>query len=98
VNLTNYDVIVKPIVTEKSMAAAADKKYTFRVSPFANKTQVKCAVEQVFGVKVEKVCTISVKGKFRRVGSHKGKRPNTKKAVVKLTSDSKTIELFEGIA
>ncbi|OPJ60630.1 50S ribosomal protein L23 [Clostridium oryzae] len=96
-NLTNYDIIRKPVVTEKSMASMAEKKYTFVVHIDANKTQVKKAVEEIFGVKVESVHTMKVLGKTKRVGVHVGKRPDYKKAIVKLTADSKTIEFFEGM-
>lgn len=95
--LTNFDVIRKPVITEKSMASMAEKKYTFIVDIHVNKTQVKNAVEEVFGVKVEDVKTMRVMGKTKRVGVHVGKRPDYKKAVVKLTEDSKTIEFFEGM-
>lgn len=95
--LTSYDIIRKPVITEKSMASMADKKYTFIVDVNANKCMVKKAVEEVFGVKVEDVKTINVLGKVKRVGVHIGKRADFKKAVVTLTQDSKTIEFFEGM-
>lgn len=94
---TAYDIIRKPIITEKSMSASADKKYTFEVAGSANKIEIKQAVEEIFGVKVEKVNTMNVLGKFKRMGVHVGKRPDWKKAIVKLTADSKTIEFFEGM-
>ena len=94
---TAYDIIRKPIITEKSMNASADKKYTFEVAGSANKIEIKQAVEEIFGVKVEKVNTMNVLGKFKRMGVHVGKRPDWKKAIVKLTADSKTIEFFEGM-
>lgn len=96
-NITNHDIIRKPVVTEKSMAAMAEKKYTFIVHIKANKSQIKRAVEEVFGVKVEDVKTLRTEGKTKRVGVHVGKRADYKKAIVKLTADSKNIEFFEGM-
>lgn len=96
--LQYYDVILKPIITEKSMNAMGEKKYTFLVHPEANKTQIKEAVEKLFdGAKVAKVNTINVSGKTRRRGMVYGKTAKTKKAIVQLTEDSKDIELFEGL-
>lgn len=95
--LTSYDIIRKPVVTEKSMKEMTDKKYTFIVDKHANKVQIKKAVEEVFGVEVEDVKTANYLGKNKRVGVHLGKKADFKKAVVKLTADSKTIEFFEGI-
>ena len=93
-----YDIIRKPIITEQSMADVADKKYVFEVAMAANKTEIKAAVETVFGVKVAKVNTAIVNGKVKRTGSFPaGKRADIKKAVVTLTADSKTIEFFEGM-
>ena len=93
-----YDIIRKPIITEQSMADVADKKYVFEVAMSANKTEIKAAVETIFGVKVAKVNTAIVGGKVKRTGSFPaGKRADYKKAVVTLTADSKTIELFEGM-
>ena len=94
-NLTAHDILIRPIITEKSMDQTADKKYTFEVHKSANKIQIKKAVEEVFKVKVEKVTTINYIGKPKRMGVHQGKRADWKKAIVKLTADSKTIELFE---
>jgi large subunit ribosomal protein L23 len=91
------DIIVRPIITENSMEGIADRKYTFRVANFANKIEIKKAVEQLFGVKVEKVNTISVKGKKKRMGRHEGYTSDWKKAIVTLTADSKTIEFFDGM-
>ncbi len=96
-NLTSHDIIRKPVITEKSMAAMAEKKYTFIVHISANKVQIKKAVEEVFGVKVADVKTIRTLGKTKRVGVHVGKRADQKKAVVTLTEDSKGIEFFEGM-
>lgn len=90
-----YDIIKRPIITEQSMDQVADKKYTFEVATDANKIEIKKAVEEIFKVKVEKVTTINYNGKPKRMGVHIGKRADWKKAVVKLTPDSKTIELFE---
>lgn len=95
--LSSYDIIKKPVITEKSMSVMADKKYTFIVDIHANKVQIKRAVEEVFGVKVEEVNTARIMGKMKRVGVHTGKRSDYKKAVVTLTADSKTIEFFEGM-
>lgn len=91
------DIIVRPIITENSMEGIADRKYTFKVANFANKIEIKKAVEQLFGVKVEKVNTISVKGKKKRMGRHEGYTSDWKKAIVTLTADSKTIEFFDGM-
>lgn len=96
--MTMHDIIIKPIVSEKSMDQLADRKYTFKVALNANKIEIAKAVEQIFGVKVEKVTTSRVRGKMKRMGIHTGKRPDWKKATVKLTADSKTIEFFEGMA
>lgn len=93
----SYDIIRRPVVTEKSMASMSEKKYTFIVDIHANKVQIKKAVEEVFGVKVQNVNTMVTRGKNKRVGVHTGKRPDYKKAVVQLTEDSKTIEFFEGM-
>ena len=93
-----YDVILKPVITEKSMADSTDKKYTFLVHVDATKTQVKEAVEKLFdGVKVEKVNTMNCDGKNKRRGMVTGKTAKTKKAIVKLTADSKDIELYAGL-
>ena len=97
-NIQYYDVILKPVVTEKSMNAMADKKYTFLVHPEANKSQVKEAVEKMFpGTKVDKVNTMNIQGKTKRRGMTFGKTAKTKKAIVKLTEDSKEIEVFSGL-
>ncbi len=94
---TSYDVIVRPIVTENSMLQTSDRKYTFEVLKDANKTEIKKAVEAVFGVKVENVNTMHVRGKLKRQGRTQGYTRSWKKAIVKLTADSKTIEFFEGM-
>lgn len=96
--MNKYDIIIRPIISEKSMDQSADKKYTFQVALGANKIEIKKAVEEIFGVKVEKVTTCRVLGKVKRMGATSGKRSDWKKAVVKLTADSKTIEFFDGMA
>ena len=85
----------RPVITERSSEQMEDKKYTFEVDTRANKTQVKQAVEEIFGVKVEKVNIMNYKGKFKRVGKHAGYTNKRRKAIVTLTADSKEIELFE---
>ena len=93
-----YDIIRKPVITEQSMADVADKKYVFEVAIDANKTEIKAAVEEIFGVKVEKVNTVRMQGKVKRTGAYPmGRRAAYKKAIVTLTADSKTIEFFEGM-
>ena len=94
------DIIIAPVITEKSVAAMGDKKYTFRVADGSNKIEIAKAVEEIFGVKVVKVAkvnTISMKGKKRRMGRFEGYTSDWKKAVVTLTADSKTIEFFDGL-
>ncbi|MBP3674278.1 MAG: 50S ribosomal protein L23 [Oscillospiraceae bacterium] len=93
-----YDIIRRPVITEQSMADVADKKYVFMVDVDANKTEIKAAVEAIFGVKVAKVNTVRMQGKVKRTGAYPaGKRAEYKKAIVTLTADSKTIEFFEGM-
>ena len=93
-----YDIIIKPVITEQSMADVADKKYVFQVAINATKTEIKAAVEEIFDVKVSKVNTIRSLGKIKRSGAYPaGRRAETKKAIVTLTADSKTIEFFEGM-
>lgn len=97
-SLQYYDVILKPVVTEKTMNMMAEKKYTFLVHPEANKTQIKEAVEKMFsGTKVASVNTMNQDGKTRRRGLTKGKTAKTKKAIVTLTAESADIEIFEGL-
>ncbi|MCI8300168.1 MAG: 50S ribosomal protein L23 [Lachnospiraceae bacterium] len=97
-NVQYYDVILKPVITEKSMNAMSEKKYTFLVHPEANKTMIKEAVEKMFeGTKVKKVNTLNIGGKKRRRGMVVGKTAKTKKAIVQLTEDSKDIEIFAGL-
>ena len=96
--MVSYDVIIRPIITERSMTGAADKKYVFEVASAAGKIEIKKAVEEAFGVKVAKVNTMIVPGKAKRVGAGRpGRTKDWKKAIVQLTDDSKTIELFEGM-
>lgn len=92
-----HDIIIRPIITEASMDIMADRKYTFVVDKRSNKTEIKNAVEKVFGVKVEKVNTMNMRGKKKRMGVHVGKKADWKKAIITLTPDSKSIEFFEGI-
>ena len=95
---TAYDIIIKPVITEQSMEATEDKKYVFKVATDANKTEIKKAIEKIFDVKVEKVNTIRMEGKEKRQGTAPAvRRARYKKAMVKLTADSKTIEFFEGM-
>ena len=97
-NIQYYDVILKPLVTEKSMGQMAEKKYTFLVHPEANKTMIKDAVEKMFeGVKVKSVNTMNLEGKTKRRGLTYGKTAKRKKAIVTLTEASKDIEIFEGL-
>ena len=93
-----YDIIKRPVITEQSMENVADKKYVFMVDVNSNKTEIKAAVEEIFGVKVAKVNTIRMQGKVKRTGAYPaGRRSAYKKAIVTLTADSKTIEFFEGM-
>ena len=93
-----YDIVKKPVITEQSMEAVADKKYVFYVDVDANKVEIRKAIEQIFGVKVMSVNTINVPGKTTRGRTGKGGRTaDRKKAIIRLTEDSKTIELFEGM-
>ena len=94
---TAHDIIIKPIITEASMANMGLKKYTFKVDKNANKIEISNAVEKLFGVKVSKVNTINVKGREKRVGANKGFTSSWKKAIVTLTPDSKGIEFFESM-
>lgn len=96
-HLVSHDIIRKPVITEKSVDGMSNKKYTFIVHIKANKTQIKKAVEEVFGVEVEEVKTMRYQGKPKRLGYHFGKRADYKKAVVTLKENSKTIEFFDAI-
>ena len=91
------EIIIKPIITEASMMGVMTKKYTFKVASDANKIEIAKAVEELFGVKVAKVNTLTVNGKMRRYGRFEGYTASWKKAIVTLTEDSKTIEFFDGM-
>lgn len=91
------DIILRPIITEESMLNTSMRKYTFKVAKDANKIEIKKALEQLFGVKVEKVNTLNVRGKLRRQGRFQGYTASWKKAVVTLTEDSKSIDFFDGM-
>ncbi|WP_425367044.1 50S ribosomal protein L23 [Gemmiger formicilis] len=91
------DIVLAPVITENSMAGIADKKYTFKVATDATKIDIANAVEELFGVKVAKVNTISVRGRYRRQGMHAGYTAKSKKAIVTLTPDSKEIEFFNSM-
>ena len=99
--MNSYDIIRRPIITEKSMKVETDregneiKKYTFEVPKTVNKLEIKYAVEEVFGVKVAKVNTMNYDGKLKRMGRYEGRRAAWKKAIVTLAKDSKTIEFFD---
>lgn len=93
-----YDIILRPVITEQSMEAVADKKYVFEVARDANKVEIRRAIEQIFGVKVLSVNTLNVPGKVKRGRTgNTGKTPARKKAVIRLTEESKAIEVFEGM-
>ena len=94
-----YDIIKRPVLTEKSYEDMASKKYTFEVAIDANKTEIKSALEEIFeGVKVESVNTMRIQGKMKRQGRYVGRRPERKKAIITLKADSKGIEFFEGMS
>ena len=93
-----YDIILKPVMSEKAYDGIHKKIYTFKVARNANKIEIKQAVEQIFGVKVESVNTVNRLGKVKRQGRTEGRRPSTKKAYITLTKDSKTIEAFDNMA
>ena len=96
--MTAYDIIIRPVITERSMAAVADKKYVFEVAKTAGKIEIKKAVEEIFGVKVASVNTVNMPAKAKRLGAARpGMTRSWKKAYVQLTADSKTIEFFEGM-
>ncbi len=94
---TAQDIIVKPIITERSMSMIEQKKYTFKVAKDSNKIEIAKAVEELFGVKVAAVNTMNVKGRYKRQGRYEGYQPDWKKAIVTLTEGSKTIEFFDGM-
>jgi large subunit ribosomal protein L23 len=91
------EIILAPVITEESMMGTADKKYTFKVAKDATKVDIKKAVETLFGVQVEKVNTMNVRGQLRRYGRFEGYKASWKKAIVTLTAESKTIEFFDGM-
>ena len=95
---TPYDIIIRPVLTEQSYDEMSERKYTFIVAMKANKIEIKQAIETIFGVKVDKVNTQVRSGKLKRQGRTEGYKPDTKRAIVKLTADSKGIEFFEGMA
>ena len=92
-----YDIIKRPVITEKSMQNVENKTYVFEVAKDANKIEIGRAIEEIFGVKVAKVNTVNVLGKEKRMGVHSGYRTDWKKAIVRLADSSKTIEIFEGM-
>ena len=94
---TAQDIILKPVITEKSMDDLQEGKYTFKVAKDATKPEIKKAVEKLFGVEVDKVTTMNVNGKMKRLGRYEGMTSSWKKAIVTLTEDSKAIEFFEGM-
>lgn len=96
--MNKFDIIVSPVLTEKSYDGIANKSYTFKVAPDATKTQIKVAVEDIFGVKVAKVNTMNVDGKIKRMGKNAGRTAAYKKAIVQLKADSKPIEFFDSLA
>ena len=96
--MATHDIIIKPLLSEKSYAGIQNKKYYFIVKKDANKTQIKLAVEEIFGVKVEKVNTANVSGKLKRQGRYEGYTPDYKKAIVQLKADSKSIEFFDSLS
>ena len=95
--MNKYDIIKKPIITEKSTAGIMERRYTFEVAKEATKIDIKNACEEIFGIKVKSVNTINVKGKEKRMGIHTGFRPDWKKAIVTITEVSKTIEFFDSM-
>ena len=95
--MKNFDIIIRPIITEQSMAQMDENKYTFEVAKKSNKSEIKKAIEAIFSVKVAKVNTMNMRGKVKRQGMNVGKRPNWKKAIVTLTDDSQPIEFFDSM-
>ena len=95
--MSAYDIIIKPVITEGSMDATQEKKYTFKVAVDANKTEIKKAVEEIFGVDVKKVNVMNVNGKLKRLGRTQGRTASYKKAIVTLTENSKEIEFFSSL-
>ena len=96
--MKEFDIIIRPVLSEKSYAGIADKTYTFVVAKSANKTEIKLAIEKIFGVTVDKVNTCNYDGKKKRMGRHEGYTSAYKKAIVSLKSDSKAIEFFESLS
>ena len=96
--MREHDVIIRPLLTEKSYAGTASKKYTFVVAKKANRTEIKLAVEKLFDVQVESVNTANVRGKLKRMGRNEGMTPGYKKAIVQLKADSKPIAFFESLS
>ena len=96
--MKQFDIILKPILSEKSYADIANKKYTFKVAKSANKVEIKKAIEEIFGVKVKSVNTANIDGKLKRQGKTQGYTSDYKKAYVTLTEDSKTIEFFDSLS
>ena len=96
--MKQYDIIIKPILSEKSYADIANKKYTFKVAKSANKVEIKKAIEDIFGVKVKSVNTANIDGKLKRQGKTQGYTSDYKKAYVTLTEESKTIEFFDSLS
>ena len=92
------DIIIKPLLTEKGYDGIADKKYSFIVAKSANKTEIKLAVEKLFGVQVKSVNTVNCKGKLKRMGRNEGYTPDYKKAIVQLKADSQTLEFFDSLS
>ncbi|MGI6349996.1 MAG: 50S ribosomal protein L23 [Eubacteriaceae bacterium] len=92
-----HDIILKPLITERSMMQVEEKKYTFKVDKNANKYQIKDAIEEIFDVEVEKVSIMNMQGKLKRMGRTQGRRASWKKAIIKLTPGSKEIKLFENV-
>lgn len=95
--MKNFDIIIRPIITEQSMAQMDENKYTFEVAKTSNKSEIKKAIESIFSVKVAKVNTMNMRGKVKRQGMNVGKRPDWKKAIVTLTDDSQPIEFFDSM-
>lgn len=96
--MNSYDIIIRPVLTEKSYAGIPAKTYTFEVAKSANKVEIKKAVEEIFGVKVDSITTVTVKGKLKRQGRSQGYTADWKKATVRLTDESKAIEFFESLS
>ena len=96
--MKTFDIIIRPILSEKTYASIPNKKYTFEVAKDANKVEIKKAVEEIFGVKVKSVNTVNVNGKLKRQGKTQGYTSDYKKAYVTLTADSKAIEFFESLS